>query len=377
MGRFDELGKWLQRERRSAGFKSAAGLAKQAGLSYNYISIVERGELRPKGDTVERIADALGLLAEKRSEFHRLAKTVGESSSVRDALSTLPVPGLATWSSLAPALLRAPRSTYPPIPILTDDAYARAVQSAAGLLAWVALDRHRVSTGDRKSLAAKVGSAIDTLKRERGSDVQASIALLLPALWRDLVFSESDRTTALVRLLECWFYADDWLFPGPAVSFGFMNQRMGRMYTTLAASPADVCEAHAALTAFRLWADLAIDGLIGPLPPTVFPRVAGLIQSIESINRDRQRFEQRDIGDLPDAIARLHRAHLAVRFYTDPRFIRWAGGAWVPSVSEARSSVDATLNAYHKWRKQLGEPTPAKRSEDANPASGDSPRPEF
>ncbi|MCK4343299.1 MAG: helix-turn-helix transcriptional regulator [Phycisphaerae bacterium] len=54
----------------------AAALSRLAGLSDNYISILERDDARPKSATVGRIADALQLTSHERAELIGCTHTV-------------------------------------------------------------------------------------------------------------------------------------------------------------------------------------------------------------------------------------------------------------------------------------------------------------
>ncbi len=68
------VGTLLKRYRRAAGLTQEA-LAEQAGISADTISELERGvNLRPRTDTIELLADALGLAPAERARLHQVAR---------------------------------------------------------------------------------------------------------------------------------------------------------------------------------------------------------------------------------------------------------------------------------------------------------------
>jgi transcriptional regulator with XRE-family HTH domain len=107
--RFEAFGKWLKSQRLARGIRSAAVLSKRAGLSTNYVSILERGEFRaPAPDTVERLAKAMGMSPTEHMDFLRRATLAGEPESVQAALTAAPFPGVVLWKHLPHALARVP-----------------------------------------------------------------------------------------------------------------------------------------------------------------------------------------------------------------------------------------------------------------------------
>ncbi len=74
----------LLRHHRNAAGLSQEGLAERAGLSRRGVSDIERGLKRPYKDTVERLADALGLAGSERAVFEsaaRMYQTLGARNS--------------------------------------------------------------------------------------------------------------------------------------------------------------------------------------------------------------------------------------------------------------------------------------------------------
>ena len=65
------VGTLLKRYRRAAGLTQEA-LAERAGISADTISELERGvSLRPRSDTIDRLADALGLAPPSAPSYRR------------------------------------------------------------------------------------------------------------------------------------------------------------------------------------------------------------------------------------------------------------------------------------------------------------------
>jgi transcriptional regulator with XRE-family HTH domain len=86
-----EFGSLLQRHRLAAGL-SQQRLAERAGLSRRGISDLERGERRtPHGDTVRRLARALGLAAPDRTALLAAARGIAVSDpTVPEAAASEP-----------------------------------------------------------------------------------------------------------------------------------------------------------------------------------------------------------------------------------------------------------------------------------------------
>jgi DNA-binding XRE family transcriptional regulator len=68
------IGTLLKRYRRAAGL-TQEGLAERAGISADTISALERGgNLRPRSDTIDRLADALALAPAQRAQLRAAAR---------------------------------------------------------------------------------------------------------------------------------------------------------------------------------------------------------------------------------------------------------------------------------------------------------------
>ena len=79
------VGTLLKRYRRAAGLTQEA-LAEQAGISADTVSELERGvNLRPRTDTLDRLADALGLAPTERAQLQAAARGLARRSGWRSS----------------------------------------------------------------------------------------------------------------------------------------------------------------------------------------------------------------------------------------------------------------------------------------------------
>lgn len=276
MGRLDEIGTWLRKERERAGFGSAAALAKAAGLSYNYISIVERGELRPKSPTVDRIADALKLPDAKRRDFHWIVKTAGEPASVRQALTGSAIPGLAVWRYLPEFLYAVSHPEPEPWQVIPDEMYGDTVRAVASLLAWVHLSQSGPTRSQgqrltRRALTAAKHSANLTRGFEEFAapqhlpriqqDIAAEAALDLSASWRAELFGDPRVAKRLVNLLSRWAYVH--AGHPSAITVRFRKPSLQDNLGFEAIWPELVINVHSALVGSRLWRQLDLGERVG------------------------------------------------------------------------------------------------------------------
>lgn len=269
MGTYQELGTWIRNQRIAKGIRSAAALSRKAGLSTNYISIIERGEARPRWDTAELIAQALGLSEDERTAFFRVVDAADKPQVVWEAASGAPVPGLVIWSWLPRLLWSVPHKEVTPWYGDPDEVLVDVVRSAASLLSWVALAESGVSPEQEASLLkleSHAKAAAATLRPpvyasgglwlEDEPCGAAYLWVTLPQSWKRVLLSSESTARDLVAHLAEWHYqpASPHLWQNPAVSFTFHDSRLEGIYGISVISPMDVIRLHDTMIAYRLLA---------------------------------------------------------------------------------------------------------------------------
>lgn len=81
----------------SLGMKSCAALARRAGLSVNYVSMLERGDRRPRWETATVIARALELDDSQTAHLFRLVDAGAKPDEIRDATLASELPVGSIW----------------------------------------------------------------------------------------------------------------------------------------------------------------------------------------------------------------------------------------------------------------------------------------
>lgn len=89
-----EFGEWVRMKREEVGL-SMNQLAKRSGLSEKYIRLLERGERRPKVETLKKLALGLGV------PFEEVAEAAGVSVVRARRVPVLPWPSTGRWAALS------------------------------------------------------------------------------------------------------------------------------------------------------------------------------------------------------------------------------------------------------------------------------------
>ena len=87
-----EFGEWVRRKREEAGL-SMNQLAKRSGLSEKYIRLLERGERRPKVETLKKLALGLGV------PFEEVAEAAGLEVGRVEKVLVVPWSWIKTWGA--------------------------------------------------------------------------------------------------------------------------------------------------------------------------------------------------------------------------------------------------------------------------------------
>jgi transcriptional regulator with XRE-family HTH domain len=257
-------------------------LARKAGLSVNYVSILERGERLPRWETAGKLARALELAGADRDRFFRLIDATSKPGAAQAATVGPPIPDLVLWKHL-PADLYAVkhrflrwRATAP------DDIASDAVRTAGSLLGYIAAATAELSRPERDRILELAAATI----RERDRDTAPRAAPMAPAdvavladpgilchAWRRYVFADARRRAAAVRELTEWSYREEPGF-GEAglLSFSFRRPALADRYNVALVSAPSVVELHDAMLAHRLWDFLHLGESRGGMASSVFVR---------------------------------------------------------------------------------------------------------
>jgi len=314
--RFEAFGKWLKSQRLARGIRSAAVLSKRAGLSTNYVSILERGEFRPSADTVERLAKAMGMSPTEHMDFLRRATLAGEPESVQAALTAAPFPGVVLWKHLPHALARVPYRCGGFVFASPDHVLVKVIPAAGALLAWAELTQRGPSKAQCRTIRRLVEEAVQkenhncctltTMEREVRARwvTPATIAsAVVPNAWRSLIFATEKATATSVARLKSWEYNMGVTPIEPAVlRFSFKDDRAQKRLGVGGAQADIIACVHDALTLDSLWvaADL-YEQLKAPPDFTIF-HSAGLptlLNAILTIDADVVRSTAATVGAQP------------------------------------------------------------------------------
>lgn len=203
------FGRHLRATRLARGFRSARALALCAGVSDSDLRKYERGYLRPRWPTAQRLIRALRLTASERAEFTRLWHAAGIPPAVREATAGLAVPGLVLWKHLPEALYALPHKTFGLVPPLPDRLIADLVMAAAALLGY---HHARAARPDSPTVAALRGALneIGTCQNLPGFAAEplrrlAASGQLVPR-WHAILFAGAPSVRQAVRPLARWTY---------------------------------------------------------------------------------------------------------------------------------------------------------------------------
>jgi transcriptional regulator with XRE-family HTH domain len=265
------LANWIRRRREALGVRSALGLARKAGLSINYVSMVERGERLPRWKTAEKLAAALELRGPDRDEFFNLVDQVGKPASAREAAAGVALPGLVLWRHLPYLLYQLPSPAQPfRADFLPDEILFNVVRAAGSTLAWAALCLSPPDEEQRATLRARYlaheSRAIEHLLGEglvSGDDLPHAAAAIaaecLPHLWRRILFAERRSAARWAGLLRSWQCEPAGLADDHAlVALGFRDAEHEEHFGFFLINPDTVCQCHDVLVATRLAVDLEL-----------------------------------------------------------------------------------------------------------------------
>jgi transcriptional regulator with XRE-family HTH domain len=282
LGRYRTFGALLQALRRGRGFLSAAALSKRAGLSTNYVSILERGEARPKSDTVRRLADALALEPADRARLFSEAKLAGEPTEVGQAIYERyeypAVPGLVLWKHLPAALFSVAHDDIVLFDLTAEDLVADLVRALGSLLGWLRLRAAAPGRAQLRRLRTVAHRAFDqslhlpevvpNLGPINPMRAACDAASVLPRAWRNELFSRRDTTARLVLPLRKWAYFPRGFRGPPRLGAWLRDERLNSAYSFSYVVPEFVINAHDALVANRLWSLLDLTSAFGVTGPS-------------------------------------------------------------------------------------------------------------
>jgi len=271
-GRFGSFGSLLRKLRQDLHFHSSAALSKKAGLSLNYVSILERGDARPTTATVRRLAAALQLDDQEEAELLKAAKLAGEPERVQAAIA-----GPRLWRHLPGILLN--EVNHDPLALFGPEAEELTVDLARGigsLLGWLALVKAPPTPARRKRVQAAASRVFEwslRLAREHPnlgwSDHTAAYnaASALPVIWRNELFGRRETTARLAAMVRHWMYS----FRGPrgraCVDVRLKDQDLNYDYSFYQATPEMILNVHDAMVAYELWTVLELARALGRAPP--------------------------------------------------------------------------------------------------------------
>jgi hypothetical protein len=215
------------------------------------------------------------LSPEELAEFHRLAKTAGESAAVHDAITGLPVASVVVWKHL-PGPLYQVAHEYPGLAFASPDrVFQDIVPAAAALLAWDSLLHHSPSGPARKCLRRSVKNALEQgIARAQYPFLVGSIrtseevaSAVLPDSWRSLVLGSPHRAAAAASHLAKWIYSTGITGMGPAwLTFRFADDQVNARIGVESIDPDVVSRVHDMLILDRLWDELGLVRTLGPSP---------------------------------------------------------------------------------------------------------------
>jgi transcriptional regulator with XRE-family HTH domain len=335
--RYKELGDFVKEERTAAGFASAAALAQRAGLSYNYVSILERGTLKPKPATVEALSDALGLSAAKREQFHRLAVTAGQPESVKAVAPPL-IPGAVVLRNLSAAIFAVEHQSDPPgAESFADTLLFATIQPISAVLAWIELsERPKLTQAALRQVSdawTKMHSVVYSAVGYADNHVMRARALV--STWRTDVFGSQRRAAALAGRLRRWKYH----LSSTSLRLDFGDADDQRRFGIASAQAMVVAELHEAMMTHALCRILntTVAELYCAYP--LLGHVADQARAIIAPDFDewRDELQREGLAAYWRACDLVDDASLALRCHLEPGF---AGRIGVPPADELSASID-------------------------------------
>jgi hypothetical protein len=309
----------------------------------------ERGEVRPRWGTAKKLADALALTEEERSEFYRIIDTAGKPKDVRETMHP-PIPLAATlWKYLPGLLFQLPRIYIWKPWLHFDMCFTETVRACGALLSRIALDlnppslsvladlreglREIVRTSDHPMFGFPSIEKIDPVEVAAGA---------LPSLWKARILGNPETTTALVRQIAEWqFDAGISLLPRNSLSVKFSESQLQARWGVHGIEPNEVTNLHDAMTVHWLWDRIGLLGLFGPITVNPYLRRSSLGKDLkELMTSDLEVIRLYCNVDMPDPDActvglvkfwdLVDRSKFATRAFDDPGLVRLLVGDEFP-----------------------------------------------
>lgn len=187
--------------------KSCAALARRAKLSVNYVSMLERGDRRPRWETATTLAKALNLDDAGTAHFFRLIDAGGKPESVRKATSSEPLPIGSVWRNV-PALVLSV-AERPLDNVDADEAIGNGVPVLASAAAWARITIDGVPSASIDPMRKRAQAYHDRMLLRAGISGGTIYPLLLFAfgvLLKNDLFGTPNSARKNIRLIESWNY---------------------------------------------------------------------------------------------------------------------------------------------------------------------------
>jgi len=232
----------------------------------------ERGEVRPRWRTAERLADALNLAGIERDEFLRQVDAAGKPSRVQAAIA-----GPTLWRHLPTILLNDVE--HDPVALFGPDDEELTVDLARGigsLLGWLVFAKAWPVRAERKRVqlaATRIFHRCLELAREypnlgwSNETAAYNVASALPVLWRNELFGRRPTTVRSAALIHRWSYSRRGPRGSPCLDVLLKDQVLDHDYSFNQAGPEMVANVHDSMVAYRLWIDLELTRSLGHPPP--------------------------------------------------------------------------------------------------------------
>lgn len=291
MGPFRSIGEFLRKLRLEKGIQSAAELGRRAKLGASHIAMFERGDVRPRWKTAEKLARALKLTAAERADFFRIIDAAGKPETVRKATSSW-LPAEATiWKDLPALLMELPHTVWlgswgDPEGMLSD-----VVQACASLLTRMILDMEPLRPADRVSFREELQQIVRTAQQSeffRDAIIKVEPWLIaaraIPCTFRNRILGNLESARTLAHHIAEWsFFEGAELVPKPNMSIRLLDCDLQERWGVDTIEPIEVSRLHDAMTVHWLWGKTELSTVFGPLIFNPFLRRSGLGKSIRNL----------------------------------------------------------------------------------------------
>ncbi|MGD8450690.1 MAG: helix-turn-helix domain-containing protein [Phycisphaerae bacterium] len=375
------LGVWLRDKRKAHGFRSAASLARAAGIATNHVATIERGEARPTWDTVTRLATALALDQRDRDEFFALADAVSKPPAVTDAMRGVALPGLVLWRHLPHILHDRLSDVSLAGRMVPDEVLFHGVRSIGSTLAWVALrtsppsdaqvellrraaaelkhdaESTRFAAGlkhDAESASfAKGPDPLDEIARDAMNDVITG----LPHVWRVTLFASERSAQHWGRMIDEWDCVAAGLAGREAsLSLTFRDSAIEAEYGFHGIAAETVAQLHDVMTAFRLSQLLRLISNDSDLARGLLPHYLYLNEYVTKARETSPDGYFRELSapageepPWPGALEAVRYAEFAMRLFALPPLAEQVFGAADESTRQAMRKHLADLDAAFRY----------------------------